>query len=399
MKHSTPSFLLTVLLLCLFFTGMSVTPATAVPVLSDQAKRLVTTGQKKTTKQSAIKKTTPQETKVSGTSKNTSRIKRKVNAAKPVAKSATKSTTKPATIATVTKKPKVPVKPALKPDTDNTDQIAPQGNDNHLRKKLSAKSAIIMDADSGQTLFAMSPDTPRQPASTIKILTGLIAIKSLDSNESVAVSHKAAIQPSSKVHLQQQKRYRADDLINAVLLSSANDASVALAEKIAGSEQSFARMMTLRAKLYGCQNTICKTANGLTAEGQSSTARDLATIFRHAMEDEEFSQRMKQVKAHTAEGKLLRNHNKALWQIQGAVGGKTGFTNAAGQTYVGKFKRGSREIIVAIMGSHTMWADLKKLVEYGFSQPASAVAGSTTTDSTKEQKKLVAGIAADNRQL
>jgi D-alanyl-D-alanine carboxypeptidase (penicillin-binding protein 5/6) len=111
------------------------------------------------------------------------------------------------------------------------------------------------------------------------------------------------------------------------------------------------------------------------------------------MEDEEFSQRMKQVKAHTAEGMLLKNHNKALWQIQGAEGGKTGFTNAAGQTYVGKFKRGSREIIVAIMGSHTMWADLKNLVEYGFSQPASAVAGST-----KEQKKLVAGIAANNRQ-
>jgi D-alanyl-D-alanine carboxypeptidase (penicillin-binding protein 5/6) len=378
MKHSTASSLLTSLLLCLFFTTISVTPATAVTALRDQAKKPAAAGQKKVQKQSAIKKNTPREIKVLGTPENISRYKKKVNAVKP------------ATVAKVRKKPKVSAKPASKPDTAQT---APQGNDNQIHKKISAKSAIIMDADSGQTLFAVSPDTPRQPASTIKILTGLIAIKSLDSNESVAVSHKAAIQPSSKVHLQQQKRYKADDLINAVLLSSANDASVALAEKIAGSEQSFARMMTLRAKLYGCQNTVCKTANGLTAEGQSSSARDLATIFRHAMEDEEFSQRMKQVKAHTAEGMLLKNHNKALWQIQGAEGGKTGFTNAAGQTYVGKFKRGSREIIVAIMGSHTMWADLKNLVEYGFSQPASAVAGST-----KEQKKLVAGIAANNRQ-
>jgi D-alanyl-D-alanine carboxypeptidase (penicillin-binding protein 5/6) len=264
-----------------------------------------------------------------------------------------------------------------------------------LQKKISAKSAIIMDADSGQTLFAVSPDTPRQPASTIKILTGLIAIKSLDFSESVAVSHKAAEQPSSKVNLNQQKQYKAHDLINAVLLSSANDASVALAEKIAGSEQSFAQMMTMRAKLCGAQNTVCKTANGLTAEGQSSTARDLATIFRHAMQDDEFSQRMKQVKTHTAEGQLLRNHNKALWQIKGAEGGKTGFTNAAGQTYVGKFKRGPKEIIVAIMGSNTMWADLKTLVEYGFAQPASTVA-EASQDVAKS--RIVASIPAVSPQ-
>jgi serine-type D-Ala-D-Ala carboxypeptidase (penicillin-binding protein 5/6) len=226
-------------------------------------------------------------------------------------------------------------------------------------------------------------------------LTGLIAIKSLASSDAVSISSKAADQPSSKIFLETEKQYKANDLINAVLLSSANDASVALAEKIAGSEQSFARMMTLRAKLCGAQNTVCKTANGLTADGQSTTARDLATIFKHAMQDTQFSQRMKQVKTHTAEGKLLRNHNKALWQIEGAEGGKTGFTNAAGQTYVGKFKRGSKEIIVAIMGSKTMWADLKTLVEYGFSRQGSTVVESTDD---KETPKIVAGIPAVSRQ-
>ncbi len=235
-----------------------------------------------------------------------------------------------------------------------------------MERKISSRSAIIIDAATGETLYAKNPNAPRQPASTIKILTGMIAIKALANNERVPVSRKAARQPRSKVYLDQHKTYKANDLINAVLLASANDASVALAEKIAGNEKDFAKMMTHRAKLWGAKNTICKTASGLTAKGQKSTASDLATIFRHAMQDSNFSSRMKRVKARTTEGKLLRNHNKALWQVKGTLGGKTGFTNAARQTYVGKFKRGNDAIVVAIMGSETMWSDLKNLVEYGF---------------------------------
>ena len=235
-----------------------------------------------------------------------------------------------------------------------------------LNRKISSRCAIIIDAVNGQTLYSRNPDTQRQPASTIKVITGMIALKSLSDTDKVPVSKKAAKQPRSKVYLDQKKKYKAHDLINAVLLASANDASVAIAEKIAGSEKKFAEMMTLRASLWGAKNTVCKTATGLTAKGQKSTARDLATIFRYAMRDPDFSQRMKKVKVRTTEGKLLRNHNKALWQVEGTLGGKTGYTNAARQTYVGKFKRGSDEIIVAIMGSETMWSDIKRLVEYGF---------------------------------
>ncbi len=227
---------------------------------------------------------------------------------------------------------------------------------------------MILDADTGATIFAKNPDTPRQPASTIKVLTGMIAIKSLKNDELVGVTRHAQKMPRSKVYLDTKKKYKADDLINAVLLASANDASVALAEKIAGSERDFAAMMTLRAKLWGAKKTVCRTANGLTAKGQHSTARDLAQIFRHAMQDKEFARRMKRTKIKTSYGKLLRNHNKALWQVKGALGGKTGFTNAARQTYVGKFKRGDESIVVAIMGSTTMWTDIKRLVEYGFAK-------------------------------
>ncbi|KAF0190097.1 MAG: D-alanyl-D-alanine [Desulfobulbaceae bacterium] len=387
MKHSLSFLLLTTVLLSLVVVGMFVAPATAAPLVrDDKAKKTVVTDQKQTPAKSTIKKNVSTGEKVLAKNQKSSVSTKKTSLTKPqpVATAATKKV--------ATKKKTVAKRTAPKIETV---MAAIQDDNEQLSNQISAKSAIIMDADNGHTLFAVSPDAPRQPASTIKILTGLIAIKSLDFNESVAVSQKAAEQPSSKVNLQQQKRYKADDLINAVLLSSANDASVALAEKIAGSEQSFARMMTLRAKFCGAQNTVCKTANGLTAEGQSTTARDLATIFRHAMQDEEFSQRMKQVKAHTAEGKLLKNHNKALWQIQGAEGGKTGFTNAAGQTYVGKFKRGEKEIIVAIMGSHTMWADLKTLVEYGFAQPPSTIA---RTSELREKSRFVAAVPGITRQ-
>ncbi|MCI5146622.1 MAG: D-alanyl-D-alanine carboxypeptidase [Candidatus Electrothrix sp. AR3] len=233
-------------------------------------------------------------------------------------------------------------------------------------RRITSKSVMILDAHSGKTIFAKAPDNPRQPASTIKVLTGMIAMKRLRDNEKVHVSRHAEAMPSSKVYLSTKKQYKANDLINAVLLASANDASVALAEKIAGSEPAFAKLMTLHANLWGAKNTICRTASGLTARGQQSTARDLAEIFRRAMQDKEFAQRMKKTRIKTSYGKTLYNHNKALWQVEGAMAGKTGYTNKARQTYVGQFKRGNDAIVVAIMGSETMWTDIKRLVEYGF---------------------------------
>ena len=232
--------------------------------------------------------------------------------------------------------------------------------------QVSSKSFMVMDAATGETICAKAPDSPRQPASTIKIVTAMIALKSLGRHDVIHVSRRAADMPSSKVYLSPDQRYQANDMINAVLLASANDASVALAENIAGSEEKFAALMTLSARMWGAKNTVCRTASGLTAEGQQSTARDLANLFRYAMQDAEFSRRMHERKIDTSFGKTLVNHNKALWRVDGAVGGKTGYTIAARQTYVGQFTRGGDSIVVAIMGSESMWADLNRLVDYGF---------------------------------
>lgn len=234
--------------------------------------------------------------------------------------------------------------------------------------ELTARSYMVMDADSGRVIVSKNPDTPRQPASTIKIVTGLIALNSLDNYDRVPVSRHAASMPRSKVDIKPSQTYSADDMINSVLLASANDASVALAERIAGSESRFAQLMTYSARRWGARNTVCRTASGLTAEGQHSTARDLAQMFRYAMRNREFVRRMHQRTMGTDFGKTLKNHNKALWNLEGAIAGKTGFTKAAGQTYVGQFRRGGRNIVVSIMGSGTMWRDLERLVNYGFGQ-------------------------------
>ncbi|WP_167506016.1 D-alanyl-D-alanine carboxypeptidase family protein [Desulfosediminicola flagellatus] len=237
-----------------------------------------------------------------------------------------------------------------------------------IEKRISARSAVIMEETGGRLLFAKAPDDPRQPASTIKVLTGMIALKSMTGEESVPVSKEAASRPSSKMYLDTAKQYRADELISAVLLASSNDASVALAEMLGGTEEEFANYMTLLAEYWGATNTVCKTATGLTAKGQTSTARDLAIIFREAMRNPEFAEKMKKRSMKTDEGRTLYNHNKALWQIPGTTGGKTGYTLKARQTYVGKFTRGDSTIIVAVMGSETMWYDIKYLVNYGFKQ-------------------------------
>lgn len=275
-----------------------------------------------------------------------------------------------------------------------------------LRNKISSKSALLVDSRTGEILYSRAPDRPGQPASTIKVLTALIAMKYLKDNEFVYVSPKAARMPSSKVYLEQGKSYRAGDLIDAVLLSSANDASVALAEKIAGSEEAFAKLMTHKAQVLGAKNTVCKNATGLTARGQKSTARDLARIFKAAMANNEFSERVARIKVRTSYGKTLKNHNRALWQLDGALGGKTGYTRAARQTYVGKFSKDGQDLIVAVMGSETMWDDIDNLVNYGYSinnkreikrKEELLAKNSSRDESANEQHALL--VLSDNKKI
>ncbi len=269
----------------------------------------------------------------------------------------------------------------------------------YLRDQLTSRSAVVMDATTGDLIYAHNPDLPGQPASTIKVLTGLIALNSLRNDDLVPASRVAARMPRSKVYLRPGRKYVADDLINAVLLASANDASVALAERIAGSERAFAKLMTRKAEALGATNTVCKTANGLTAPGQQTTAHDLAMIFRQAMQDEEFCRRMAFTAVKTSDGKLLRSHNKALWQIEGAEGGKTGYTDVARKTYVGKFSRNGHEIIVSLMGSESMWTDVRRLVEFGFQAKAHGMTVAGRSGRGEERRHAALQLASEGRRV
>lgn len=233
---------------------------------------------------------------------------------------------------------------------------------------ITARSAIIIDADTNEINFAKEPYLPLQPASTIKIVTGLLALEKLDDNDPVRVSHYAESAPRQKAYLRRGSVYPAMDLIYATLLHSANDASRALAEKIAGSEEDFAKMMTKQAISLGAKKTVCRTASGLTAPGQATTAYDLAIMFNRAMQNEKFSNILKTRKVEIQGGKLVVNHNKALWQIEGAEGGKTGFTDAARKTYVGMFRRNNRVVVIAFLGSTNLWGDVRSLVNKAFSE-------------------------------
>lgn len=350
----------------------------AANIAKPAKKTAATTSAPAAVKTKTVKKSVPQnklsakasqptsDVPVGGSKKNT--VGKRAQAAAPSAATA-KQTAK-------SQKKRAP-RPA---ETPVVSRVPATGPLQDVEKQISSRSAIVMDAQTGEELFAKNPDAPRQPASTIKIITGMIALKSLKNSDIIDVSDRAAGMPSSKIFLDPDKQYQANDLINAVLLASANDASVALAEKIAGSEDKFANLMTLSARMWGARNTVCRTASGLTALGQQSTARDLANLFRYAMQHDEFARRMREKSISTSYGKTLRNHNKALWRLDGAVGGKTGYTLAARQTYVGQFSRDNRTIVVAIMGSESMWADLEKLVTYGF---------------RKEKKEQLARIGSD----
>jgi D-alanyl-D-alanine carboxypeptidase len=168
-----------------------------------------------------------------------------------------------------------------------------------------------------------------------------------------------------------------EDLLYSLLLSSANDAGVVLAEAVGGSVEHFSEMMTAKAAQLGGKNSHFVNPHGLTAPGHYSSARDLAVIFNQAMKNPEFK-KIVQTKASKVDLTTtirnrkrvrvlpIRNHNRLLWDFDGAIGGKTGFTLAAQKCFVGGASRNGTTLIVSVLGSRNLWGDTRKLLEYGF---------------------------------
>ena len=235
-----------------------------------------------------------------------------------------------------------------------------------------------MDAATGKVLYQKDPDLRLPPASTTKIVTAIVTLESgRKLKDSLAVSKSATRVPASKLYLRPGQTITIEDLLYALLLSSANDASLVLAEGIGGSVEQFTELMTKRAHELGATDSHFSNPHGLTAPDHYSTARDLAILFRYAMKNATFSEivqtRISSVSSNSVVRKKtvarrisVRNHNRLLWNFDGAIGGKTGYTAAAQKCFVGAVARNGVTLIVSILGARDQWGDTKKLLEYGF---------------------------------
>lgn len=244
---------------------------------------------------------------------------------------------------------------------------------------LTARAAIVVDADSGETLWEDNADAQLPPASTTKVLTAILALESGRLDDWFVVSPYAAATPPSKLGLRPGQRLQVRDLLYAVLLKSANDASTVVAEGLAGSEDRFAALMTARARTLGAFSSRFENAHGLHAPGHWSTARDLARLFRHGLRLPGFrdilATRVAQVRIHGASVRSasVRSHNRLLTGWTYPVIGKTGYTRPAKRCFVGSATDGEREVVIAVLGSSDLWSDARQLVAYGFGDdPASA---------------------------
>lgn len=278
---------------------------------------------------------------------------------------------------------------------------------------LYAQAAVLMDADSGRVLYGKNADTPMAMASTTKIMTCIQILEHADPEETLTVSAYAAGMPKVKLYIKQGEEYRVGDLLYSLMLESHNDAAVALAEHVGRkylpeelrekpaaeftAEESrmavaaFAALMNAKAAELGCQDTWFITPNGLDAtetitlsdggtiqKEHCTTAAELARIMAYCIVESPQKDAFLQItrtQSHSfsANGRdfCCNNHNAFLSMMDGALSGKTGFTNKAGYCYVGALERDGRTFVVSLLAcgwpnnKTYKWSDTRELMEYG----------------------------------
>ncbi len=236
---------------------------------------------------------------------------------------------------------------------------------------LTAKSCAIIDMNDGMILYGKQPNLKLPPASTTKVMTVLLVRSRLPLDHKITIGRTASSVPPSKAGLTLGAQYSVQDLITAVLVSSANDAAVALAEAVAGSEKQFTNLMNLKARELGMNNTFFVNATGLTAKShaQYTTAYDLARLMRVAVKDKVIDDifGITETSIMGSDGKLifLHAHNKMLWKMPKLVKGKTGWTNASKHTFVGTNYSPNKSIAFAMLSSRKPWMDIERLMNFG----------------------------------
>jgi D-alanyl-D-alanine carboxypeptidase (penicillin-binding protein 5/6) len=240
--------------------------------------------------------------------------------------------------------------------------------------RIRAQSVILMDAFSGQILYERNPRLKISPASLTKILTLFLAFDAVSAghlkmDDVVTVSTKAWRTGGSRMFLKAGEREKVEDLIKGITVVSGNDACVALAETLSGSEEAFVLKMNERAKTFGLEDTQFKNSHGMPAKGQYTTALDIANLARRYMEAHPEAMNFHSILAFEHNGIWQRNRNILLQRDIGVDGLITGQVEESGYHLVATARRGSWRLIAVIMGSKTLFhraQEAQDLLEYGF---------------------------------
>ncbi len=239
-------------------------------------------------------------------------------------------------------------------------------------EEIKSRAAVVMDAVTGRVLYAKNPDLRLLPASTTKLMTALVVVERANLSTVTTVSARAAAAAPTKAGLKAGDKVTLENLLYAALMKSANDAAVALAEAVGGSEEAFVALMNRKAIAIGADDTHFVNANGLPAEGQHITAYDLAKIMRQAIKypvlKAILGTRITEVSTETGKTMYIKNTNKLLWSDEELVGGKTGYTRKARHCFVCAGERENETIIVALLGAPSrdlLWKESEELISFG----------------------------------
>lgn len=241
---------------------------------------------------------------------------------------------------------------------------------------IAAQGAILIDFESGRTLWGKNADAPMAMASTTKIMTAVLALEMGNLSDTVTVSRRAAEAPKVKMYLSTGEKISLETLLYALMLQSSNDAAVAIAEHIGGTVEAFCQMMTDKAGEVGALDTVFESPNGLDVGDHHSTAYDMAQITRYALQNDAF---VKLINTREYTGKSdkrtyhIINKNRLLTEFAGANGVKSGFTGKAGYCFIGSAVREDLWLISVVLasgwgsvGREQKWVDTKRVLSYGF---------------------------------
>ncbi len=240
--------------------------------------------------------------------------------------------------------------------------------------KLAAKSYVLMDFHSGQFLVSKNPEQRMDPASLTKIMTAYVVFNELKNgniglDDKVHISEKAWRTEGSRMFVEVNSEVPVRELLKGMVIQSGNDASVALAEHVAGSEEAFASLMNKHAKRLGMKNTHFVNATGLPHENHYTTARDLALLAQALIRDFPEFYKLNSQKEYRYNGITQYNRNKLLWRNPHVDGVKTGHTKAAGYCLVASAKKDDMRLISVVMNTASEKAratESQKLLKYGF---------------------------------